>query len=823
MTLALTVAAVALLLALLSTNAEADDAPWTVYITNDNCPDYTWGFTEEQTRQAFADIVRAHLDLMAADGHLPEDERDHYNMAVTQEALCFVELYPARKQELIDRIREGRICVSPFVCNSLWAMNSVEQALRVLYPARRLERDWGIPIDVAEHIEEPSQPWGMASLLSGAGIRWLINPFYAYDSTFAGLTNPPLFVWEGPDGTGLKTILDPWTCNRHGYVQGGRLIQKPEAVSEWLAHYSGLGGAYPLRSLLASGTHGDINPNSGSQAAGFAQSISGLNAAGGAVRYVNGTFRQFCEVVEAAQEARPFLPTVRGCFGHSWDLWPVSLALYVAQMREGERRFLAAESLVAAAMQASPTLAESTRADRERAEWLLAMLSDHAWNGTDPANKRQNADLRRRWAAELLGLGDRIAAAAWAGIRRDDGPGWCVFNPTSVPRRGLAPLPAEAEVPAGVTVQPDGDAGCLWAQTEALGGFAFGALAAAAPDTALSVTPTTLENATWRLSLNPATGGLSSLFHKPSGRELRQPGALDICQTLLRQGSDHALSGGGAEVAASGPLFVAARVAGTVGTAQVQTTVKLFAGQDWVEFRVRVHLPVQEAQMRLCQVFPVAPADAILRLETPGAVIRPYPQPRGDLLPGADTRRFAVQGFVDASSPQGPGVTVVPLDAYCLLLEKPGITFEALGNDQNYREVIQNQNGETDFVFRYVLRFHEGPYTGPEAFAWSRTVATPLLAAPGVAWTVPATVVEVPAARAIATCLKPAEGPDGRSVIVRLWETAGDAAPLSLRTTLPAMHTDLLERNLGRLPSQAGTVAVPIRALGLAGVRLGEG
>jgi hypothetical protein len=24
---------------------------WTIYITNDNCPDYTWGFTEEQTRE----------------------------------------------------------------------------------------------------------------------------------------------------------------------------------------------------------------------------------------------------------------------------------------------------------------------------------------------------------------------------------------------------------------------------------------------------------------------------------------------------------------------------------------------------------------------------------------------------------------------------------------------------------------------------------------------------------------------------------------------------------------------------------------------------
>jgi len=28
---------------------------WTVYVASDNCPDYTWGLTEEQTRQILSD------------------------------------------------------------------------------------------------------------------------------------------------------------------------------------------------------------------------------------------------------------------------------------------------------------------------------------------------------------------------------------------------------------------------------------------------------------------------------------------------------------------------------------------------------------------------------------------------------------------------------------------------------------------------------------------------------------------------------------------------------------------------------------------------
>ena len=95
-----------------------------------------------------------------------------------------------------------------------------------------------------------------------------------------------------------------------------------------------------------------------------------------------------------------------------------------------------------------------------------------------------------------------------------------------------------------------------------------------------------------------------------------------------------------------------------------------------------------------------------VRVETTAAVIRPYPQPEGDLLPGADTRRFAVQGFVDVSLPEGPGMTIAPLDAFALRMDLDPLSFEALGNDQNYRESIRDQHGVTDFRFRYSLRAH---------------------------------------------------------------------------------------------------------------------
>ena len=433
-----------LLVAVTQTRGGAtDDRPWTVYVANDNCPDYTWGLTEEQTRQAFADVVRGHLDEMKRTDTQPAESRDRYNMAVTMEAICFVEKYPQRKQELIGRIKEGRVYVSPYLCNSLWGMQSAEGVLRTFYPARRLEREWGFPLTTAHHIEEPSLPWGTATLLAGCGIRHLTNPYYGYDSTFRDLKCPPLFYLEGPDGSRIKVWLDRFASSKSSYTQGAAVLRKPESIErEWIDHYAGLGAVYPLRAILASGTHGDISPHSGDQAREFAEAIVRCNGRPGEhPRLVNATFPMFWQAVEAAEARQPFLPVVRGSFGHSWDVWPVSLAKYVAAMREGERRLLAAESLLAVANGGLSGSAGAMRPQHQRAEWCWAMLSDHAWNGTDERNKRHNAALRRQWGEELNRLADEIEQAAWSRVAvPSDTPSVIVFNSLSVPRRDLVRL-----------------------------------------------------------------------------------------------------------------------------------------------------------------------------------------------------------------------------------------------------------------------------------------------------------------------------------------------------------------------------------------------
>jgi alpha-mannosidase len=270
---------------------------------------------------------------------------------------------------------------------------------------------------------------------------------------------------------------------------------------------------------------------------------------------------------------------------------------------------------------------------------------------------------------------------------------------------------------------------------------------------------------------------------------------------------------------ASGPVLARLKISGVVEGIEVATFVTIYRELDRVDFDIRIHKPVSDRQQRLLQVFPVAAPGAVERIETTGAIIRPYLQPEGDLVAGADSKRFAVQGFVDVSVQGAGGVAIAPIEAFALRRDLGGITFEALGNDQNYKEVTQNQAEETEFRFRYSLAFHAKGYAAADLLRWSRNISMPLMVGQGrLSSSHPAAIRWNPD-RAVAVCLKPAED-DG--VVLRLWETGGrsEAIPLDVIGYRHATETDLLERDRAVLGLGGNRVLLPIRPRGFATLRL---
>ena len=824
-------------LVLLAAPAPAGAPPVTIHVVNDTCADTTWGFDEKTTRQNMAELVRAHLDAMARTDGEPEGNRDRYTMAVTNEALAFLEHHPDRRAELVRRLREGRITLSPFLNNTLWGGQSEEAFLRSLYPARRLEREWGIPIDVAHHTELPSLPWGAATLLAGAGVRWVAVPFLDYDTEWGGLEVPPLFALEGPDGARVRVVLDAWASRLYNYTQGRALLEDPRRIAaEWLPRFLGLGAAYPPRDVLALGTHGDLGPQSAGEVGRFVAAIRDWNAqAAPPARLVNGTLASFCQAIDARETQQPFLPAVRGDFGHSWEAWPVTLAAYAATARQAEREYLAAEALTAVAGADTPTT--ESREARTRVQWSWAMLADHAWNGTDDANRRENASLRRRWADELIEAARALAGRAWAAaglVDRSDAV--TLFNPTSLPRQDVVRFPLPPGRPKREVLDPDGRAlpsqhvvedeqPVLYFVPPVLAGYATTTLALAAgappPPTVLGATPTSLDGPFYRLTVDPRTGGLASLVHKPSGRELVVPGPRTLGQTVYFDGKEAEVTGFESDVETVGPVLARLRISYRTGPAETDLFVTLYAALDRVDLDYRVSKKPSAREERLAHVFPVVAPGATLRLDTTGAVIRPRVSPEGDLVKGANTRHFAIQGFVDASTPGG-GVTVAPIDAFLLRTDLEPLSFEALGNDQNFKEVTKDQGGATEFRFRYALRAHAGDYDGASAFAWSRAASVPIDAQRGRLSRAPAPGPAVDPARAIALALKSPDDPAFGGTILRVRETAGRSGPLAVEVPRArrAVRLDLLERAGAPLPITDGRLLLDLPAHGFAAVRL---
>lgn len=823
--------AVARVLAAVAAGGAVAAPPWTVHVANDNCPDYTWGLTEEATRQAFADVVRGHLDEMTRTDAWPDDLRDRYNAAVTQEILCFLEKHPDRRDELIRRIREGRLFVSPFLCNSLWGFQGAEAFLRTLYPARRLEREFGVRFDAAEHIELPSLPWGVATLLAGADVRWLSVPFYNYDSTFGSLATPPIFDFEGPDGSRVRVAMDPWACNRKSYQQGREWTKDPSAAARaWLPHYESLGDAYPGGTILASGTHGDISPGSGAQARGFADAIrDGAGRAGDQVRIVNAALPQFFAAVDSAvaSAGRP-LPVVRGCFGHSWEAWPVGLAGAVASMREGERRFLAAEAMLAVAGGGSDDRAATER--RHRAEACWSMLSDHAWNGTDAANKQLNARLRRQWAAELNDIAAGLTEEAWRRVGRDAPDTISVFHGLSFGYPVLVRVPAGGRDVSAWTrrgAQLDDEDGVpvlSFLCRPRASGYGFHEYTpedVVVPTDPPGATEDSLTNGICALRIDRARGTIAGLVQRDGGVELATgPG---LCAPEYFDGAPHPWTDGCVEVLARGPVLARVRLTGRCGPLRVRNEVTAYAKLGRLDFDVRVERPASTAEDRFLLRFPVLHPGGTLYAETAGAMLRPAPQPEGDLLPGADPRRFAVQYAVHAAHSNRPSVTLVSLDAFLLRPADGGVTFEAFGSDQNHREVFVDQGGERSLRFRFSLETGGSGNNPRVAVRRAREVSVAMpVRWGGLVAAVTNTRVYVCSGFGLATCLKPADEGPSRGAILRMWSPCGGYEKFAV--TVPglrrAVRTDLLERDAEVVAVDRESALVPIPKGGFAAVRL---
>ncbi len=381
--------------------------------------------------------------------------------------------------------------------------------------------------------------------------------------------------------------------------------------------------------------------------------------------------------------------------------------------------------------------------------------------------------------------------------------------------------------------------------------------ASATPDFAsdLRVGDGVLENRFYRLTLDPASGVIASLWDKELGREWVDPDAPHgFNQVVVRSPEDGGISlplRSQITPGLAGPVCASLIVRGEARDCPQRTQeITLYAGLKRLDLATRLlkdATPLLEWHI----AFPFALHAPQFRYEASNAIIAPI----RDQLPGTNTDAYAAHHWVAAwdgaggvawSSHEAPIVEIGGLWPGYVSQAHHGVAPPGYGHDflrdpaqltrGHLYSYIMASNFRTNFspvqvgdtLFRYTLTTHGGDWQAAHDFGWrAQTPLWPVWVRGPQAGALPpaAAFCQLDAPNAHLLTIKGAE--DGDGVIVRLSETAGVATVA--RLTLPqvsiaeAWRTTLVEEDVAALPCDEHTVQVPLAAHGITTVRCRTG
>ncbi len=380
-----------------------------------------------------------------------------------------------------------------------------------------------------------------------------------------------------------------------------------------------------------------------------------------------------------------------------------------------------------------------------------------------------------------------------------------------------------------------------------------------------------LENRFFKVTLDPQTGTIASIYDKDLNRELvDQDTPHRLNQLVSWQTTDgkqesptQATIRKGQEGPVAGSLIVSTQGA---GCPQLTQEITLYDNIKRIDLANRV-LKDSTPLQRLYFAFPFKLDAPTFRFEGSNSVIEPLV----DQFPGSNSNYYAVQHWADVSEqnadPAQMGITLCPVDSHLLefgglwpsyvshahhAVDDPDYGADFIGPDDikkgHMYAYVLDQNFQTNFVishqdemlFRYSIGTHQGDWHQgrPRDLGWA--TGNPLIPVVidlgdegqkgyGKAVSVTATQLpkslsfcEVDMPNVLLLTIKQAE--DGNGIIVRLAETEGKAVTTTL--SLPHMRikkarqTNLAEENQADIACTQNQIPVTLDAYGITTIRI---
>jgi hypothetical protein len=783
----------------------------------------------------------------------------HWNLEVAWQAENYVH---SRKGPLLADFyrfaREGRLGVQALYCNMLTGLCSHEELCRLTWFAHKLCYENGIPFRSAMISDVPSQEAALPTILAEAGIRYFSsgsNRDHSYP--FNHLFGSKPFWWEGPDGSRVLTLY----VENYAYASRWALDATLEAararVSEELAGYEKRAD-YPYDAVFLHGAVSDNCPLK-AELASVVQEWNRRYEFPKIILSHNAEFFAYMEKKYGDQ-----LPVFRGSGGAYWEDGAGSSARETALCRNAHENVANGEKLLALAERIGRVKAYHPDAIYD--VWRNCMLYDeHTWGAYTSVDQPESDFTKAQWKIKAQFAGDAAegakrllqqGATILASLVRTDSPALIVFNPTNWPRTDVlrVQLPREMAVaePGLSSYETGGVTHLVVKDVPACGYRQIKLGPASKPSEGKKAEGNTIENRYYRVEFDPLSGGITSILDKELGRELVDPKApFRLNQYVYVTGYNQRLI---IDPAAPLPLLKLAgsgqaklqriRRPGLCDTmrivasgpmdSRIESEIVLWDDIKRIDLENRVSKKLTYEREGVYFAFPFAAARPAFRFEAPMAIVNP----ESGMLPGGCRDWFSVQHFVEIedrdaviawASPDAPLVCFQDINRGKWLTELPMLTghlYSYVMNNYWHTNYLAGQGG--DFTFRYAITSRpKGDSVASVRFGWA--VSNPLV---GVAVAAgpqgklpegPTSLLSVAEPNVIVTGVKLAD--DEQGLIVRLWELSGKPTTAHLRLDghVPAAKAracTLVEEPQGPLEIRRGEIAVPLRARGLATVRV---
>jgi alpha-mannosidase len=789
------------------------------------------------------------------------------------------------REQFLEHVRDSSVVIPPEFANQHTGNASWEGLARSLYGQHHLAREFKLPTaDAAQIVDVPAYSWSYASVLHDAGINYFIaasNSWRAPVMLLGRWNEKSPFYWEGPDGGRVLMWYSRAYLQAHTLFGGPwRLESIRDSLPVFLQAYTRPG--YTANTAIIFGTQLENTPLAKEQS----EIVSVFSREYAWPKLEFSTVHSAMEKIE--REWKGDFPVFRGDFGPYWEDGYGSDAAHTAIHRENEHRIQTAEVMGSAASSLDPrVLPDKSMLDDA---WHNELTYDeHTWTyvsaTTQPEHQQSEGQIALK-GARVVRARDDISESIqreWAQLEalvtvKDNSV--AVFNSLNWPRNGIV----ETDLPDGTTlVDPATGAEVplemLWrGKGISLPGFGpsnvrVRFLAAAVPAVGYRLYTTKplareapssaetkdniIENQFYRVTLDPPSGSITSVFDKQLGRELADPSSpYKFGQYLYVTGGDsypenslyrfgaglkppsltvHPAQSGSLVDARKTPIgMVAILNSSAPNTPSIQTEIFLPGSEKAILITYRLHKDRVLTRESAYIAFPFALTTPEFTYGSQAAWVNPAK----DELAGGSREWYLPATWASVYNPQVTAA-IVPLDAPLVVFgdivrgnwpaefhPQSSTIFSWLMNNYWGTNFPAWQGG--DFTFRYAIT--SDAHFNPQALTrFGLEALTPLehdgLPASQDVSSLPnqqASLLEI--ANPAITLLTWKRAEDGDGTILRLQEAAGEASDVRIHspylTVERAWLCDLLEDNQSELRTKGSDLSVPIRPFQVLTLRL---